>query len=177
MKLNPKEIKFISDLLGSVKEKDLNAEQIDIFNGLQNKLSNDDKFELFADGAADLHTQTAGIGGVIYRNGEELYSYSEFIGSATNNEAEYTALIRGLELMKELKGAKVQVFLDSELVVKQINGEYKVKNDRMKILHSKAVNLIDQFDSFNIAHILRDRNKEADKLSKKGMEKGRSAKK
>ncbi|HJL78636.1 MAG TPA: ribonuclease HI family protein, partial [Candidatus Marinimicrobia bacterium] len=129
--------------------------------------------ELFVDGAADLHSGTAGIGGVFYRNGEELYSFSEFIGSKTNNEAEYEALIRGIKEAHNLKLLSLNIFADSQLVVRQITGEYKVKHERMKPLHKQALELLDKLENWNIEHVLRDKNTRADALSKSGMEKGR----
>ena len=129
---------------------------------------------LFIDGAADLHTKTAGIGGVFLgENNEELYRFSEYLDDATNNEAEYSALIRGLELGIELNIRDIKIYADSELVVKQVNGEYKVKHKRMKPLHQKTLALLCQYSNWSLQHIPRDDNTIADKLSKEGMEKGR----
>jgi len=139
---------------------------------LHDKLKGNSFYELFTDGAADLHSETAGIGGVIYIKGEELYSFSEFIGKATNNEAEYKALIRGLQLLIELGCRNADVFLDSELVVKQVNGDYKVKNDRMKVLNLEVMKLFDELDNWKISHVRREKNTVADKHSKIGMKKG-----
>ena len=109
------------------------------------ELINDDEnintVSLFVDGAADLHTKTAGIGGVFLgENNEELSRFSEYLDDATNNEAEYSALIRGLEL----NIMDIKIYADSELVVKQVNGEYKVKHERMRPLHRKAIALLCQ---------------------------------
>lgn len=153
-----------SKVLNSIKNID-----VKILHNISNRLNDSASIKLYVDGAADLHTKTAGIGGVFYRNGDELFSFSEFIGSATNNEAEYGALIRGLEESFKLNISNIEIFADSELVVKQINGEYKVKNERMQKLHHKAMNLFDQFNSWSLTHILRDKNSAADKLSKDGM--------
>ena len=67
----------------------------------------------------------------------------------------------------------VNIFADSQLVVRQITGEYKVKNERMKLLHKQALELLGKLEHWNIEHVLRDKNKRADTLSKSGMEKGR----
>ena len=138
------------------------------------ELINDDEninaVSLFIDGAADLHTKTAGIGGVFLgENNEELYRFSEYLDDATNNEAEYSALIRGLEL----NIMDIKIYADSELVVKQVNGEYKVKHERMKPLHRKAIALLCQYSNWSLQHVPRDDNTIADKLSKEGMEQGR----
>jgi ribonuclease HI len=126
-------------------------------------------FSLYVDGAADLNTKTAGVGGVFYNNdNEEVYSFSEYLDDATNNEAEYTALIKGVELGLELKLLNLNIYSDSQLIVRQINGEYQVKNDRMKKLHLKVLNLLKQYNEWTINHIMRDKNKIADKLSKEG---------
>jgi len=142
------------------------------------ELINDDEninaASLFTDGAADLHTKTAGIGGVFLgENNEELYRFSEYLDDATNNEAEYSALIRGLELGLELNIIDIKIYADSELVVKQVNGDYKVKHERMRPLHRKAIALLYQYSNWSLQHVPRDDNTIADKLSKEGMEKGR----
>jgi len=126
-------------------------------------------YSLYVDGAADLNTKTAGVGGVFYNNAnEEVYSFSEYLDDATNNEAEYTALIKGIKLGLELKLLNLNIYSDSQLIVRQINGEYQVKNDRMKKLHLKVLNLLKQYNNWSINHIMRDENKIADKLSKEG---------
>ena len=160
------EIKKVLDskVLNSIKNID-----IDVLNKIKNRLDFSESVKLFVDGAADLHTQTAGIGGVFYRNDEELFSFSEFIGSATNNESEYQALIKGIEESHNLNIVNIDIFADSELIVKQINGEYKVRNERMQILHSKAINLLDKLNSWSLTHIPREKNSVADKLSKEAM--------
>ena len=142
------------------------------------ELINDDEninaVSLFIDGAADLHTKTAGIGGVFLgENNEELYRFSEYLDDATNNEAEYSSLIKGLEIGIELKLINIDIYSDSELVVKQVSGEYKVKHERMRPLHRKAIELLSQYCNWSIQHVPRDDNTIADKLSKKGMKQGR----
>ena len=116
------------------------------------ELINDDEnintVSLFVDGAADLHTKTAGIGGVFLgENNEELYRFSKYLDDTTNNEAEYSALIRGLELGLELNIMDIKIYADSELVVKQVNGDYKVKHERMRPLHRKAIALLCQYSN------------------------------
>ena len=131
-------------------------------------------YSLYVDGAADLHTKTAGIGGVFFNNkNEEVYTFSQYLDDATNNEAEYSALIKGLQQGIELKLININIFSDSELIVKQVNGDYKVKNDRMKKLHQKVLYLLEQYDNWVINHVMRDENTIADRLSKEGRKKGK----
>jgi ribonuclease HI len=107
---------------------------------------------LFIDGAADLNTKTVGIGGVFLgENNEELSRFSEYLDDATNNEAEYSALIRGLEL----NIMDIKIYANSELVVKQVNGEYKVKHERMRPLHRKAIALLCQYSNWSMQHVPR----------------------
>ena len=173
MKLSKEEIEVLTFILENENFSHLSPENQKAISSLRSKLSGAGAIELFVDGAADLHTETAGIGGVFYRNGEELYSFSEFIGSKTNNEAEYEALIRGIKEAHNLNLLSINIFADSQLVVRQITGEYKVKNERMKLLHKQALELLGKLENWNIEHVLWDKNKRADALSKSGMEKGR----
>jgi ribonuclease HI len=124
--------------------------------------------ELYSDGASSGNPGPAGIGYVLIADGH-TYRHSEDIGEATNNIAEYTALIRGLEKASSLGVGDLTAYLDSELVVRQINGEYKVKNPALRELYNKAVSLLKGFSSYSISHIPRERNKEADALSKKAV--------
>ena len=132
--------------------------------------------KLFVDGAADLHSKTAGIGGVIYSNDKELSNFSEPLFDKTNNEAEYLSLIKGIEQLIDLKVINVDIFADSELVVKQVLGIYKVKNERMKILHSLVLEKLKLIDQWNLVHVRREKNMRADELSKLGMNKAKSEK-
>jgi ribonuclease HI len=135
------------------------------------QLNNYDKgyAEVFCDGACSGNPGRAGIGVVIVIPDADrtYYRISEHIGITTNNVAEYTALIRGLEKAGSLGINKVKVFLDSELVVKQINGLYKVKNRNLIQLWNRAKDILSGFDEYLIAHVSRDMNKEADMLAKK----------
>ena len=164
MKFDKSEIKALQELL-SLKQNQKNPTLQKISNKINSSSSN---YTMYIDGAADLHSKTSGIGGVIYKDGEELFTFSEYLDNATNNEAEYTALIHGLKSLLNLSVLNVTIYSDSELVVKQINGEYKVKNDRMKKLHSDAHLLLSKFNLWKIEHILRDKNTTADKLATDG---------
>ena len=136
----------------------------------------DQTIKLFVDGAADLHSKTAGIGGVIYSNNKELSNFSEPLFDKTNNEAEYLALIKGVKQVIDLKFTNVIIYADSELIVKQVLGIYKVKNERMKILHNFVLEKLKLIDHWNLVHIRREKNIRADELSKLGMSEAKSKK-
>jgi len=131
-------------------------------------------FSLFVDGASQQQNKKAGIGGVIYLDDSEIDNFSEFIGGGTNNEAEYKAMIKGLEMLRKFKPEKIYVFADSELVVKQINGEYRVKNTRMQKLYGQVMALLQQFEHWNVEHVPREQNMRADQLSKQAVMAGKS---
>lgn len=122
------------------------------------------------DGASSGNPGDASIGVVLKDNlHKKEETISQYIGKTTNNFAEYQALIIGLERAIELGIKDVHVKSDSELLVKQLKGEYKVKSDNLKELNHKAANLIKSFSFFKIEHVRREFNKEADKLAKKAI--------
>ena len=121
--------------------------------------------EISVDGACSGNPGRAGIGVVIRQDGEIIKEISRPIGEATNNIAEYSALICALQEAVVLKAASVKIFTDSELVYKQVLGEYKVKDETLKGLWSQVIQLKEAFDQFELTHVLRAKNKEADKLA------------
>lgn len=105
--------------------------------------------------------------GVIVRccdDGTVLHQAGVFLGRTTNNVAEYNALLVGLRAAENLGAAEVNCLSDSELLVKQIKGEYRVRNDRLRVLHEEALLLQQKFHRFSIRHVGREQNKEADQL-------------
>ena len=124
---------------------------------------------LFVDGGARGNPGHAGIGVVIKSDGKNLSELKEYIGEKTNNEAEYMALIHGLN-QAAMHGKKIIVFSDSELMVNQINGDYKVKQTHLKSLIEKVKLERQKFSSFEISHIPREENKEADKLANEAID-------
>lgn len=127
--------------------------------------------KIYSDGGSRGNPGEAGIGVLIEdTEGNIIKEISQYIGEQTNNVAEYKALARGLEVALDLGIEKVTCYLDSELVVKQIKGEYKVKNEGMKIMYNMVNPLIKHFQSFNIIHIKRELNKKADSLANKAMD-------
>ncbi len=120
---------------------------------------------LWTDGGARGNPGPAGIGVVITdAAGTLVAEIAEYIGEATNNQAEYRALIAGLERARELGATRIDIRMDSELVVRQLQGEYKVKNEKMKPLYTEATHLLRGFEHYTIAHVRREQNAEADKL-------------
>jgi ribonuclease HI len=127
----------------------------------------------YTDGGARGNPGPAGFGVYITdQRGHKLAELSQYLGSQTNNVAEYSALIAALEWAVQNQQRAMQVVSDSELMVKQIKGIYKVSNLALQELHAKAKRLIAQLDWFQIQHVLRGKNKEADRLANEAMDKG-----
>ena len=161
--LSDKEIAFIDSFMDKFKE-------------IQKRgINTDSDFNLFIDGAAefdeDLKPNNAGIGGLIKKGDKLIYSFSENIGIRTNNEAEYSALIKGIKACLDHKIYHINIFSDSELVVNQVNGKYKLKDPKMIKLHAEVAKLCSELESWTISHVPREQNEEADHLSKIGLTK------
>ena len=124
---------------------------------------------LFIDGASRGNPGPAGIGIRIEADGKLRAEYCEYIGCATNNVAEYRALIKGLEMAADFEANRVTVFSDSELVVRQMNGTYKVKSGGLLPLYQTARTLSRNFGGFQIDHVRREQNREADQLANQGI--------
>jgi ribonuclease HI len=126
---------------------------------------------LHFDGGSRGNPGPAGIGVTICdEEGTPLYELGEFLGRCTNNVAEYTGLLRGLSAAKALGAAKLTVHSDSELLVRQINGIYKVKSPDLKPLYQKAVALINAIGKVEVGHIYREGNTRADELANMAMD-------
>jgi phosphoribosylglycinamide formyltransferase-1 len=96
--------------------------------------------------------------------GIQLQAKAFFLGRATNNIAEYTSLVKALEAAKKIGAEQLVVFSDSELLVRQINGQYKVKSEQIRPLFRQAVNLLGEFKNWRVRHITREKNEQADEL-------------
>lgn len=117
------------------------------------------------DGGARGNPGPAAIGAVVQdANGEVLEERGERIGKATNNVAEYRALLLGIERAAELGARELELVGDSELIVRQVKGEYKVKDATMRELHGEVKRALRPFDTWTIRHVRRELNKEADRL-------------
>ncbi len=126
---------------------------------------------IYADGAARGNPGPAGIGAVIEdERGRILKEISQFVGHKTNNQAEYMALIQGLEVAAEYQADAVQVRLDSKLLVHQLRGEYKVKSPLLKPLMSQVQELLARYRVVGIEHIERNYNRAADRLANRAID-------
>lgn len=127
----------------------------------------------FSDGGARGNPGPSGYGIVIQdETGKKIATLSEYLGHQTNNFAEYQGLIGALEYATKNGYKALKVISDSELLVRQIKGIYKVKNASLQDLHGRAKELIAQLDWFSIGHVLRGKNQEADALANSAMDKG-----
>jgi ribonuclease H / adenosylcobalamin/alpha-ribazole phosphatase len=123
------------------------------------------------DGAARGNPGPAGVGVVVAReDGEVLATIAEGIGETTNNVAEYTAAIEGLRRAADLGATDVLLRSDSRLLVEQLSGRYRVKNERLKRLHARATALASTFAVIRYEHVPRERNVEADALANEGVD-------
>ena len=126
---------------------------------------------IFTDGCCLGNPGPMGIGVVIYRDGVRVEELDEYIGDGTNNVAEYTAVIRALETAHGMGETKIQLKSDSLLLVKQLNHEYKVKDAKLRPLKEQVNGLCHGLE-VHFEHIPREKNSEADKLSKEAAELG-----
>jgi ribonuclease HI len=136
------------------------------------------QFTIFADGGSRGNPGPAGSGAVVRdEKGAIVAEVSEYLGITTNNVAEYTGILRALEklhkhLGSDSENASVVVKMDSMLVVKQMNGEYRIKHPNLVPLAVQVKELGKNFKSISFAHVYREHNKEADKLANRAMDRG-----
>ena len=129
------------------------------------------KHQVFCDGASRSNPGDSSIGVSISLDGKEIHTISREIGIATNNEAEYQALIDGLNYCIENSINEVDVFLDSKLVIEQVNKNYKVKAHNLKEFNSQVENMIKEFKYIEFNHVYREDNKRADQLANLALDK------
>jgi ribonuclease HI len=131
------------------------------------------KLIIYTDGGARGNPGPAGLGAVLYdTDRKKVAEVSQFLGVATNNQAEYRAVIAALEKARALGAAELDFYLDSELVVKQLNREYKVKNKDLAPLFLMIYNLSLSFRRITYTHIFREQNQAADQLANEAMDRG-----
>ena len=124
------------------------------------------KLIVYVDGASQGNPGPSGVGVVIYNEKKEVVRKTQkYIGEATNNIAEYSALIHGLKEAIILKPSQITVYTDSELIANQMNNRYKVKNAKLQPLYQEATHLLSSFDQAEIVHIYRSDNQVADVLA------------
>ena len=136
----------------------------------QNELPKDGPFFKAAiDGASSGNPGPAGIGAVLFKDNRVIRNLSKFIGTTTNNVAEYTALILALEELLKLKAKRVIINTDSQLLANQLKGKFKVKNQALKVFHAKALSLFSLFERIEINNVPRSENSAADRLAVKAI--------
>ena len=127
-------------------------------------------YEIYCDGASRSNPGDASIGVSINKDNLEIDTIKKKIGINTNNVAEYLVLIAALEYCVENKVNNVKIFLDSLLVVQQVNMEYKVKSKKLQTHYEKSLNLINQIEDIEIHHIRREFNSRADQLANEALD-------
>jgi len=126
---------------------------------------------LYTDGASRGNPGMAGIGIVIHVSSDQVLKEKSYIGIATNNTAEYKALIHGLKILKEKKLARpLKIYSDSQLMVRQLNGKYKIKQPHLKRLAREVNELLHFFPSHEIIFIRREKNRHADRLANEAID-------
>ncbi|CAK8714599.1 RNase H type-1 domain-containing protein [Candidatus Electronema halotolerans] len=126
---------------------------------------------LFTDGASRGNPGQAGAGAVLVdAEGRELAARSLYLGECTNNVAEYRALLLGLQTALEQGCARLDIRLDSELIVRQLQGRYQVKNQALKPLFQEVSSLLARLESWTVAHVPREQNRRADELANQGVD-------
>ena len=124
-----------------------------------------------ADGASRGNPGDSGIGAVIAdARGRTIKELKYFLGIATNNVAEYRAVILALQKALDLGAGSVTLHLDSELVVRQLRGEYQVREGHLKLLHREALDILSQFSEYHIHHVPREENRRADQLANEAID-------
>jgi ribonuclease HI len=129
------------------------------------------RYTVYTDGAARGNPGPAAIGIVVLDDsGHTVYEASRALGVRTNNEAEYLALIAALQYLREIRAKEADFRLDSELVVRQLNGQYKVKEPRLQSLHGQATMLLNVVPTHTIRHVRRAQNARADALANEALD-------
>jgi ribonuclease HI len=128
--------------------------------------------QLYTDGASRGNPGEAGAGiAILDDQGKEIVATGKYLGKCTNNEAEYRALLYGLTKCAEFGSGRINVYLDSELIVKQIHGMYKVKHPGLKKLYDEAMQRVADFAAVQVAHVRREKNSRADELANQAIDK------
>jgi ribonuclease HI len=136
------------------------------------KKSEPTSWQLFTDGASKGNPGPAGAGWILVNDLDSVpLKDSKYLGEATNNEAEYQALILGLKNALSQGVQEIRIHMDSELLVRQINGIYRVKNSRLKVFFYQVQDLLRQFPKYAIMHIPREQNREADGMANEAIKK------
>jgi len=160
-------IKFIEDCCSKYK-KELDDIKLEIQKYIP-KLEDNNSYVLNFDGCSKGNPGPSGAGGAIYKNGKEILNYSVFLGNVTNNESEYKSLSIGIAKAIELNIKNLIVKGDSQLVINQISGKYRVNNSNLKEIFSLIKRKIKFFNNISFNHVYRNDNKRADELANKAL--------
>jgi ribonuclease HI len=136
---------------------------------LKTFLRHDEDVQVFIDGGSRGNPGSSGIG-IVFSEKNKKTGFYFYNGVSTNNEAEYKALIKALEISKEKNIYNLSVYSDSELICNQMNGIYKIKNERLQDLSVKVKEILPFFKNFSISYIPREKNKDADKMANLAMD-------
>lgn len=129
------------------------------------------RLRLYCDGAARGNPGPAGAGAVLVEpSGQVVDKLGKFLGHQTNNYAEYMGLLLGLRRASELKVREVEVFADSELMIRQLGGRYQVKSPSLRPLYEEALKLLNEFERVKLVHVPREMNRAADEMSTRAIE-------
>jgi len=143
----------------------------DIVYGIGYDILTSVHLDIYTDGASRGNPGHSAIGAVIYNKSENTtIELSDYIGIGTNNNAEYIAVLTALKKARKLNAESVHIYLDSELIARQLTGKYKVKSPSLQQYFREIVKIIPSFKSFKVTHILRENNKEADRLANKALD-------
>ena len=126
--------------------------------------------EVYVDGASRGNPGESGIGVLVIRGNGSRREIRKYLGKGTNNEAEYKALIEALGYLSDEKSRETRIHTDSLLVANQMNGLWKVKDPKLRVLHAEAKKLASRFTGIKIEHIPRERNAEADRLANEAID-------
>jgi ribonuclease HI len=160
------------DLKKTAENLDMKEEELkEIISSIKERLFGGVFLNIYFDGASRGNPGEAGAGAVIKDgHGKILKRVRKHLGVQTNNAAEYMALIMALKEAKSLGAGRVRIFSDSELLVRQIKAQYRVKSENLRKLHSEALLLCEFFEDFTIEHIEREKNTEADRLANEAID-------
>jgi len=129
------------------------------------------RLRLYSDGAARGNPGPAGAGAVLVEpSGQVVDRLGKFLGHQTNNYAEYQGLLLGLKRARELGVREVEVFADSELMIRQLGGRYQVKSPSLRPLYEEALKVLNEFERVKLVHVPREMNRAADEMSNKAIE-------
>lgn len=160
---------FQDDAYEEANAESLSTQEVKEYKEIQKKIF--EEVEIFTDGGSRGNPGDAAIGYVIKSMGESIYQYAEEIGIQTNNVAEYQAVLSALKKARTYDITEVTLYMDSQLVERQLNGVYKVKNEDLRVLYNQIMEELKFFKKYKIIHVKREQNKLADKLVNMALDK------